>query len=48
MSEIPNTEINIQSVWYNEIQGNAVTISTQGSAKNVQDSMGKGLDDNKK
>ncbi|CAG8669738.1 7544_t:CDS:2, partial [Funneliformis mosseae] len=41
MRETPNTEINIQSIWYgNEIQGDA-TISNQGNANNVQNSMGK-------
>lgn len=40
MREIPNTEINIQSIWCgNEIQSDA-TISNQRNAKNVQDSMG--------
>ncbi|CAG8640667.1 17058_t:CDS:2 [Funneliformis caledonium] len=41
MRETPNTEINIQSIWYgNEIQGDA-TISNQGNANNVQNSIGK-------
>ncbi|CAG8441876.1 2911_t:CDS:2, partial [Scutellospora calospora] len=40
MSEIPNIQINIQSIWCHGVQSNT-TISHQESAKNVQDSMRK-------